>query len=156
MTKKESISQLLKSKHIAIAGVSSDHKKYSRMIYEAFLDKGYKTSAVNPKLTEINGNICYHSITELPDDVDALVIIMRGDKAADILKEGIKKGTKNIWLHQGCTLKNLESFTEDKGINLINGECAFMWLEPVEGFHKFHRFIKHPFTSYNKQSRPKY
>ena len=119
------------------------------MIYDAFLAKGHKTSPMNPKLAEIKGAICYPSISELPDDNDALIIILKGDKASDVLKEGINKGIRNIWLHQGCTLNNVESFKIDMGINLIIGECALMWLEPVEGFHKFHRFLKYLFSKHN-------
>ncbi len=146
MTKKESVEQFLNSKCIAIIGVSSDPKKYSRMVYNAFCEKGYNVLAVNPKLIEINGAKCYPTISSLPEAVDAVIIIIKGEKAKDILNDSINKGVKNIWLHQGCNLKNPETITMGKNINLILGECAFMWLQPVEGFHKFHRFLRNLFS----------
>jgi predicted CoA-binding protein len=146
MTKKESVEQFLNFKCIAIIGVSSDPKKYSRMVYSAFCEKGYNALAVNPKLTEIDGAKCYPTISSLPDTVDAVIIIIKGEKAKDILNETINKGVKNIWLHQGCDLKKPEVITMGKDINLISGECAFMWLQPVEGFHKFHRFVRSLFS----------
>lgn len=146
MTKKESVEQFLNSKCIAIIGVSSDPKKYSRMVYIAFCEKGYNVLAVNPKLTEINGGKCYPTISSLPDAVDAVIIIIKGEKAKDILNDAINKGVKNIWLHQGCDLKKPEAITIGKNINLISGECAFMWLQPVEGIHKFHRFLRGLFS----------
>lgn len=146
MTKKESVEQFLNSKYIAIIGVSSDPKKYSRMVYNAFCEKGYNVLAVNPKLTEINGDKCYPTISSLPDTVDAVIIIIKGEKAKDILNDAINKGVKNIWMHFGCSLKNSEAITMGKDISLISGECAFMWLQPVEGFHKFHRFLRSLFS----------
>lgn len=146
MTKRESINQFLNHKNIAIVGVSSDPKKYSRMVYNAFLTNGYNVAAVNPKIRDINGTPCYASLKELPNEVDSVIIIVKGEKARDILDEAISKGIKNIWLHQGCTLKDEQISANQKDINIIKGECSFMWLEPVEGFHKFHKFFKYLFS----------
>jgi uncharacterized protein len=116
------------------------------MVYDAFCERGYNVLAVNPKLTEINGGKSYPTISSLPDAVDAVIIIVKGEKAKDILNDAINKGVKNIWLHQGCDLKKPEIITMGKNINLISGECAFMWLQPVKGFHKFHRFLRNLFS----------
>jgi len=149
MTTKESVEQFLNSKCIAIIGVSSNSKTYSRMVYDAFCERGYNVLAVNPKLTEINGAKCYPNISSLPDTVDAIIIIIKGEKAKDILNDAINKGVKNIWMHFGCSLKNPETITMGKNISLISGECALLWLQPVKGFHKFHRFFRDLFSKEN-------
>jgi predicted CoA-binding protein len=146
MNKKEKIESFLKSKHFAITGVSRDEKKFGRMVYQAFNDKGITAYPVNPSFDNINGVTVYSSVKELPSEVDAIVILNNRNKSQEIIDQAIGKGIKNIWIQQESDPVCFSKLTFDSSFNIITKECIFMWLEPVTGFHKFHRFLKTLFS----------
>ncbi|MHC1703919.1 MAG: CoA-binding protein [Tenuifilaceae bacterium] len=146
MNKKEKIESFLQAKHFAITGVSRDEKKFGRMVYQSFIDKGISAYPVNPSFDNINGATVYPSVKELPSEVDAIVILNNRNKSQEIIDQAIGKGIKNIWIQQESDPVGFSKLTFDSSFNIITKECIFMWLEPVTGFHKFHRFLKMLFS----------
>ena len=146
MNKTETISSFFNSKCFAISGVSKDEKKFGRVVYKTFIEHGLNAIPINPTINEINGIKVYSSISELPSDVDAVVILNNRNKSQDIIDQAINRGIKNIWIQQSSDPKGFSKSNIDQSFNVITGECIFMWLEPVMGVHKFHRFFKFLFS----------
>lgn len=146
MNKKEKISTFLESKSFAIIGVSRDEKKFGRMVYQSFIDRGISVFPVNPNIDSINGAKVYSSINELPVEVDAVVILNNRNKSQEIIDQAIGKGIKNIWIQQKSDPVGFSISEIDPSFNIITNECIYMWLNPVKGFHKFHRFVKFLFS----------
>lgn len=146
MSKKAKIESFFAAKHYAITGVSRDEKKFGRMVYQAFIQKGITTYPVNPSVENINGVKVYSSVNELPAEVDAIVILNNRNKSQVIIDQAIGKGIKNIWVQQKCDPVGFSKQEFNPDINIITNECIFMWLEPVTGFHKFHKFLKTLFS----------
>jgi len=141
------IEEFFQSKAIAIVGVSREKSSYSRILLTAFQERGYQVYIVNPNADEIDCVKCYSSISELPDEVEAVYILKRKELALDLAREAAIKGIKKIWIHIKCDSPDIKEISKEFGVSIIAGECFFMWAEPVKGVHKFHRFIREIFAS---------
>ncbi|QQS49963.1 MAG: CoA-binding protein [Bacteroidota bacterium] len=139
--RKAQIDDFFAGKHIAIAGVSRNPKKFGHEVFKELLKNGYDILPINPNAEKINGHHCYASVETLPADVDSLLIVTPKFETDQVLRSALNKGIKNIWVqqmsHTDSTLKIAEEFEKE----IIHNKCIFMFAEPVKGAHKIHRVI---------------
>ncbi len=141
MNTKAEIDSILNRKKLAFAGVSGDPKKFSRVVYKELKDKGYELYPVNPKLDEVEGDKCYRSVSDLPEDVKWGILMTPKASTPDVLKEAIDKGFESIWIQQGAHSPQALEMAENTGIKLVYNKCIMMFASPVKGVHAFHRFL---------------
>ena len=139
--RRQQIDDFFKEKQIAIAGVSRNPKKFGSEIFRTLTDKGYKVLPINPHAEEIEGVKCYANITSLPDQIESLLIVTPKHQTDDLLRQGINKGIKNIWVQQMSNTDETLKIAEEYDKEIIFGKCVFMFAEPTAGVHKFHRTL---------------
>jgi uncharacterized protein len=139
---RKSIETFLEPKKMAITGVSRNPKKFGYQVYNSLKLKGYEVYPVNPMSTEINGERCYQNISELPSHISSLLILNSKENTRSIVKDAITKGINNIWIQQMSDTPEAIELASSGNVNLVHGECIFMFAEKVEGFHKCHRGVK--------------
>jgi predicted CoA-binding protein len=105
---------------------------------------------IHPELENIGEDKCYRSLNSLPSKPEALIISVKRNKTLDIVKEAVSSGIKNIWIQLMSDTPEAVEFCKKNGINIIAKECILMYMEPVAGFHKFHRTIKRIFSVFSK------
>ncbi|MCG8699231.1 MAG: CoA-binding protein [Bacteroidales bacterium] len=138
VTKKQ-IDAFFENKKIAAVGVSRNVKKFGYAVFRELRFKGYDIVPVNPNADEIDGVKCYKSISELPGEIDS-VLLMTPKKSTDtVLKEVLDKGIKNIWVQQSSDTKETINLAASYQKEIITGKCIFMFSDPVVSIHKFHR-----------------
>jgi predicted CoA-binding protein len=140
VTKKE-IEIFFKPKKLAIVGVSRDAKKFGHLVYKDLKAKGYSVYPVNPKADKIEGDRCYKSVKDLPDDIKSVLILTPKLETDSILREVINKGIINIWVQQMSETNQTIKIAEEYQKEIIHKKCIYMFAEPVSGFHRFHRTI---------------
>lgn len=145
---KSDLSEFKKSNYFAVVGVSRNQKKFGNYLFEELTKKGKKVYPINPYLNEYFGKKCFNKIDELPKEVECIIFITKPDVTNSLLTEVIQKGIKNIWLQQGSHNQESIDILKNKEVNFIYGQCLLMYLEPVNSFHKFHRFIWKIFGKY--------
>jgi len=141
MISKKDIEKFLEPKKLAIAGVSRDPKKFGSLIYRDLKKKGYEVYPVNPQTIEIAGVTCYRSVSDLPAGVDRLLIVTPKQQTDAVLRDAIKKGITHVWVHQMSETKDTLKIAEENQVDLISKKCIFMFTDPVQGIHKFHRTL---------------
>ncbi len=141
MNKKKSIDEFVSKKKLAIVGVSRNKKKFGNYICKELSKKGYQIFPVHPSLEKVDGVECYESFEKLPEDVDSLILNIPPYKAKEAVKEVAQQGIKRVWLQQGSSSDEVLKACTDNGIEYVDNECIIMYAEPVESFHKIHRFI---------------
>ncbi|MBN1338760.1 MAG: CoA-binding protein [Bacteroidales bacterium] len=146
-----SIKVFFQQKHIAVAGVSRKNGKFGNSIFTELKKKGYTVYPVNPNMDEFDGGQCYQDVASLPPEVTAMVVSTRPGVTVDLVQQALNKGISHIWLQQGSATKEFAASLKEKK-NIISGQCIFMFAEPVQGPHKFHRFINKLFGMYPKES----
>ena len=140
-TNKQKIEDFLNSKKIALAGASRNKKKFGYISFKSLVEKGYDILPINPNANEIDGKKCFKSITDLPSDVESVLIMTPKNNTDEVLREAINKGIKNIWVQQMSDTKNTIGIAEEYQKEIVTGKCIFMFAEPVSGIHKFHRAL---------------
>lgn len=138
---KSEIQEFVKSRRFAVVGVSRDKKKFGNTIYRELKDRGYVVYGVNPSMEEIEGDRCFHSVSELRNRVDAVVLCLNPDHVEPVLRDAAGAGVKQIWLQQGAQSRQAIDAGKNLGLNVIGGKCILMYAEPVHSFHGFHRFL---------------
>lgn len=141
MITKSQIEAFFNNKKIAMIGVSRNSKKFGHTAFVDLLKKGYDVYPVNPHTDSIAEHQCYTSIDLLPTGIDAAVVITSKKNTKEAVSQLISKGIKNIWIQQSSDTPEALACAEGKDINLIYGKCIFMFSEPTEGMHKFHKGI---------------
>jgi hypothetical protein len=135
------IEDFISAEPVAIVGVSRDPKKFGQMAFKELKNKGLNVIPVNLSAEEILGVKAYPNITALPPEVKGVVIMTKKDQTADVVREAMAKGLKNIWIQQAAESKEALKELQGSDINYITGECILMHYKP-HSVHKFHKTLK--------------
>jgi len=128
-----------KNDQIAVVGVSQNPKQFGRMVYNHLKKNGYNVVPVNPNTHEINGTICYNSISDVPNTVTKALVITPSQNTDLVLRSIAQKGIQNVWIQNMCESKESELIAKELHLKYVTKKCACMFAEPVVGIHKFHR-----------------
>lgn len=146
MNTKSEINSFLKDKKFALVGISSNPKKFSRMVYKELTAKGYDLFPVNPKMDEIDGKKVYHNIIDLPEDVNSVLLMTPKDLTPKVIDEAVKRGIGHIWVQQGANSKESLDTVKETDAKIVHNKCIMMFADPVKGVHGFHRFLARLFN----------
>jgi predicted CoA-binding protein len=148
-TIKEAAAAFLANRRIAVTGVSRAPKGHgSNAVYKRLRDQGYEVFAVNPNADEVEGDRCYHKLSDIPGGVDAVMIATRPETAEATIRECDDLGIKQAWMHRafgdGSVCDDATVYGREHGITVIDGGCPLMF-EPTADFaHKIMRFVLAP------------
>ncbi|MFZ4508018.1 MAG: CoA-binding protein [Fimbriimonas sp.] len=92
------INQILGSaKVIAIVGLSTESTKPSNMVGSYLQDEGYRIVPVNPRATEILGEVSYPDLKSIPFPVDVVDVFRPAGELDAIVDDAIAIGAKAFW-----------------------------------------------------------
>jgi hypothetical protein len=135
------ITDLLKTKPLALVGASDKPKSFGQIAYTTLKQRGYTVYPVNPNYSEITGDRCYRSISELPSGIESAVFMLSPSAAEQAVVDARAAGIKRIWFQQGGRYEAAIKAAEDAGMQVVSRKCILMYTEPVTGVHAFHRFL---------------
>ena len=131
MTLRESAEEFLAQKRIAVAGVSRDEKQPANLIYRRLRDTGHDVFAVNPRADGVEGDACFHSVTEIPGGVDGVVVVTPPQASAAVVADCMTAGVPRVWFHRGMgpgsVADDAIALAEGHGIKVIAGGCPNMF-----------------------------
>ena len=112
-------------KTIAILGLSPDESKASNMVARYLKNAGYKIVPVYPKEEEILGEKVYHSLEEIPFEID-MVNIFRKPAAFDAIADAcIRRGDiKVFWGQLGLVNNAAAQKAKDAGMIVVQNYCS--------------------------------
>jgi uncharacterized protein len=124
---------------IAIFGVSRNESKAhtGNYIYKALKNAGYKVVAIHPEADQVEGDICYHTLQEVPGGVDAAIIVTAPPITEQIVRDCDTAGVKDVWMHdnglfsKGNSSASTEAiaYCHDHHMNVIEGGCPMMFID---------------------------
>lgn len=135
-------SDFLACRRIAVTGVSHAPKGHaSNGIYIWLRDKGYEVFAVNPTVTEVEGDTCYPDLRSIPGGVDAVLIATSPLHAQATMEQAAELGITQVWMHRsfgaGSVSTTAAVWGREHGITVIDGGCPLMFHPEGDGGHKF-------------------
>jgi len=120
------VKDFLKQKNFAVVGSFRSEAKFAYKILVNLIGKGYEVFPVNPRIREVEGRVCYKTISDIPYSVDVANIVTPPLITEGILKECLQKGIKRAWLQPGAESQAAIKFCDDNNIKVIHGICVML------------------------------
>ena len=139
---RQAIDRFFSSNAYAIVGASPDPKKFGNITLRMMKGRGLNVFAVNPKHYDIEHVKCFSSVFELPAEVQSVVTVVPPSQTEKVIHDCVRKGIPAVWMQKGSESSKAIREAGKNGIAVVHGQCILMFLEPVQGFHSFHRFFK--------------
>jgi uncharacterized protein len=136
-----SIEQFVAAKTMAIVGVSAAGKGFGNYAYSELKKRGFTLLPVHPTAPTIQGDSCVPRLADLPEKVERVLVIVKPERAEDVVRQAAAAGIKHVWLQQGAESPTALQVGQAQDLNVVSGQCILMFTEPVGSFHRFHRFI---------------
>lgn len=97
------VHDVLAQQHLAFVGVSTDPKAFASTVYRAMRDHGRTMYPVNRHAgATLEGDPAYARLADVPDPVDAVVVMVPADQVADVVRDALARGIPRVWLHRGA------------------------------------------------------
>jgi predicted CoA-binding protein len=113
------------AKVIAVIGASLKPERPAHWISIYLKEHGYKVIPVNPGQSEVLGDKCYKSLSDIPEPVDIVDIFREPGAVAGIVDEAIAKGAKVIWMQQGIVNNAAAEKAKKAGLKVIQNKCIY-------------------------------
>lgn len=139
------VDEFLAQKKIAVVGVSDKRDTGCNLNYHKFKDTGYRVFAVNPRISEFEGDPCYPDLKSIPEKPDAVFILASPKVTDEVVKQCVDLGVKHVWMHcmmgtKPGLVQSMTSVSQDavetckaNGIAVIPGSCPNQFLKPDFG-----------------------
>ncbi|MEG0797996.1 MAG: CoA-binding protein [Acidaminococcaceae bacterium] len=121
------IEAALNKKVWAVVGANGNKDKFGCKIYKRLVQAGYEVYPVNPGLTEIAGEKCYATLTELPVVPDVVNVIVPAKIAVTVVEEAAALGIKLVWLQPGSDKPAVITAAHDLKLDVIC-DCVLVQL----------------------------
>jgi uncharacterized protein len=135
----------LAQERLAVAGVSRDGAHVANLVYRRLRERGYTVFALNPNADEVEGDRCYHSLSDIPGGVTGVFIATRPESAPEVVRQCAAAGVPRVWMHRsfgtGSVSAEAAAIGESAGIRVIAGACPMMFIEPVDIGHRCMRWL---------------
>ena len=115
--------EMLERKVWAVVGASIHTQKYGYKLYKKLKDHGYKVYPVNPGYDEVDGDKCYHSLSELPEIPEVIDMVVNPKAGSKVIDEAAQLGISYIWLQPGTHNDDITRQLEEKGIQYVK-DCV--------------------------------
>ncbi len=113
----------LKTKKIALVGVSSDPKKYGHKIFKDLIRVNADVLGVNPKGGELFGKKIYPALKDMPFIPDLVIAVVQPAVTSQIVDECKELGIKDIWMQLGSESDEAIKKAKDYGMHVVANSC---------------------------------
>jgi uncharacterized protein len=107
----------------AVVGLSADESKASHRVAGYLKNQGYSIIPVNPKESTILGEICYASLSDVPQEIDVVDIFRKSEDVMPVVDEAIKVNAKAIWMQEGIVNHEAADKACKAGIDVVMDKC---------------------------------
>ncbi|CAM9737211.1 unnamed protein product [Phaeothamnion confervicola] len=109
---------------IAVVGLSANWFRPSYFAAKYMLEHGYRVIPVNPQYTEVLGQKCYKSLSEIPEKVDIVDCFQKSERIMPLAEEAIAIGAKVLWQQIGVTNVAAAEKARAAGLDAVMDRCV--------------------------------
>ena len=115
---------LLRSKVIAVVGLSDRPDRPSYRVAAYMQAQGYRIIPVNPKLTApVLGESPCRSLTDAQERIDVVDIFRRAADVPPVVDEAIRAGAFAVWMQLGIVHGGAAAKAEAAGLRVVMDKC---------------------------------
>lgn len=151
------IEDFLAQKRIAMVGISREIRdNFSVLLFNELVRRGYDVVPVNPKTSEILGRRCVARVQQIEMRVDVALLMTPPDVTDAVVRDCAEAGIRRVWMFGpgsgkgGATSESAITFCREQGIEVVAGECPFMFF-PHNSYHRIHGWVRKISGSFPKQ-----
>jgi predicted CoA-binding protein len=125
--KDQEIKEVLRSsKTVAVIGISPKEDRPSYGVASYLKSKGYRIIPVRPDGDKILGEKVYHSLTEIPREIeiDVVDIFRKSEDVPPVVEEAIHRGAKVVWMQEGIINQEACTKAEKAGLKVVMDRCT--------------------------------
>jgi predicted CoA-binding protein len=116
-------------------------KPFPKLSYGELKKQGRKVFAVDPSVAAIAGDTTYPDLESLPEKVEAVVLETPQKEIADWVTKAADAGVRSIWIHMGRDTPEALAIAKERGVEVLTGTCAVMYIKPGLSYHSIHKWI---------------
>jgi predicted CoA-binding protein len=123
------IEEILRQRRFAVTGVSRNPEKYGRIVYRALKEAGYTVFAVNPNLEEVDGDLGYPSLDNIPGPIDCVVTVTPPEITEQTMRVAGHLQVPYIWMQPGSESIPAFQIARGAGCQIVaDGTCILVML----------------------------
>jgi len=107
----------------AVVGCSPDPGRDSHRIAALLQRRGFRVIPVNPAASEILGERCYASVTEIGEPVDVVDVFRRSSEAGAHVDEAVEIGARVVWMQLGVIDEAAAARAREAGLRVVMDRC---------------------------------
>ena len=143
---RELIHDFLKQKRLAMVGVSSRERDFSRSLFRELRRRGYTVIPVNPNVSDVEGQRCFHRVQDISPPVEAALLLTSPTVTEEVVEDCSKAGVRQVWMHRGAGIGSVNpwavAFCRQHDIRVVDGQCLFMFLPRTQFLHRLHGCVR--------------
>ena len=110
-------------KTVAVVGMSPKPERPRHYVALYIRENGYRIIPVNPGRSEIAGETCFPSLSEIDEAVDVVNVFRRPEHVGPIAAEAVSIGAKAMWLQDYVVNEEAAKLAEDAGLLVVMNDC---------------------------------
>ncbi len=115
-----------RTRTVAVVGLSRDPEKAARRVPSYLAAKGLEVIPVNPNATRILGRDARHSLDEVKEPVDLVLVFRPSEEAGEVVKQAAAREEEPIiWLQEGILAPEATDSARAAGISVVQDLCIF-------------------------------
>jgi len=114
-------------KTVVVLGATPNADRYAFKAMQRLREHGYKAIPVNPSFTEILGERCYPSVSDVPQPIDTVTMYLNATRSTPLIAGIIKANPRRIIFNPGAENDDLAKPAESAGIETMNA-CTLVML----------------------------
>lgn len=114
---------LNEARTIAIVGISDSPARPSYGVARYLIENGYRVVGVNPKLEDVLGDICYPSVSSIPEQIDVVTVFRKPEAVDAVVDEVIKLHVPYLWLQEGVVNPEAAERALEAGVKVVMDHC---------------------------------
>ena len=111
---------------IAIVGATDASHKYGNIIYRDLKSKGYRVVGINPTRDTVDGDPCYRSLADLPEDPDIVNIVVPPTRTMRVLEAAAMIPDVAIWIQPGAADQAVRERAAELGVPTLIDACIMV------------------------------
>jgi predicted CoA-binding protein len=109
---------------VAVVGLSTEWHRPSHFAAKYLQQHGYRIIPVNPRYTEVLGERCYASLTDIQEKVDLVDVFRRTADVLPIARQAIEIGARCLWQQIGVMNREAEALVLAAGLDSVLDRCV--------------------------------
>lgn len=111
---------------VMVIGASNHRQKFGNRAVRAYLRAGHEVLPVNPHEEDVEGLPCFHSVHDVPGDIDRTLFYVPPEIGLEVMDELAQRGKiGELWLNPGAESPELIEKARALGFEPILG-CAII------------------------------